>query len=196
VDEKKSYQLLQFAEDHDGYVSVSEAKRFGLHQTYLVQGEEEGQFVKVCKGLYIRKGTPIDPYYILHFRYPKAVFCLTTAAYLYHWIDEDESKPQVKLPRNYMTKGLPGYQCSHESLASYGVGIGLALTDHGQFVPATDKERTLIDIVLHEKDYDIGKFRQIVTSAFHDGLDYSRLNTYAEQFGAQLTIALLIKLLG
>ena len=196
MSEKKSYQLLQFAEDHDGYVSVSDAKRFGLHQTYLVQGEEEGQFIKVCKGLYIRKGTPIDPYYILHFRYPKAVFCGVTAAYFHHWIDCDEEKPNVKLPRNYLTKGLEGYHCIHESPSSYALGIGLALTDHGQFVPVTDKERTLIDIVLKEKTYETGIFRQIVTSAFHSGLDYDRLNTYAEIFGAQLTIALLIKLLG
>ena len=196
MDEKKSYQLLQFAEDHDGYVSVSEAKRFGLHQTYLVQGEEEGQFIKVCKGLYIRKGTPIDPYYILHFRYPKAVFCGSTAAYLYHWIDQDDKQPQVKLPRNYMTKGLPGYRCVHESVNTYPIGIGLTLTRYGQFVPITDKERTLIDIVTHEKDYETTQFRQIVTSAFHDDLDFQRLNTYAEAFGAQLTIALLIKLLG
>ena len=39
-------KLLDLAEWNDGYVSVAEAKGFGISQTYLSQGEEAGVFQK------------------------------------------------------------------------------------------------------------------------------------------------------
>ena len=195
MDEKKSYQLLQFAEDHDGYVSVSEAKRFGLAQTYLVMAEEEGQFQKVAKGLYVRKGYPIDPYYILHYRYPRLVFHLRSAAFLYNWIENDDEIKTVKLPRNYMTSGIAGCKCVHASSKDYGLGIGLTLTSCGQFVSITDKERTIVDIVTHQNLFDADSLKAILTCAFHDNIDVERLRFYSQAMGPQLTIALLEKLM-
>lgn len=187
---------MQFALDHDGYVSVAEAKRFGLAQTYLVQGEQEGQFDKVAKGLYLRKGYPLDPHYILHFRYPKAVFHLKSAAFLHHWIDSDDEIMDVKLPRNYMTKGIEGAKCKHVANLDYQTGIGLALTPCGQFVSVTDKERTLLDLILHYECFDDEEWKKMISVGFTDDIDFMRLERYAEQFRAQQKIALLRKILG
>ena len=191
MDEKKSYQILQFAEDHDGYVSVSEAKRFGIAQTYLVLAEEEGQFEKVAKGLYVKKGYPIDHYYITHYRYPKIIFHLRSAAFLYHWIENDDQKMSVKCPRNYMTSGIEGCMCKHVNSSDYEIGIGIALTDNGQIVPVTDKERTLLDFIKRKKDYDSSFLKQIISNAMKDSLDWNLLETYAKELGQEDEAALL-----
>lgn len=194
MDEKKSYQILQFAEDRDGYVSVSEAKRFGIAQTYLVLAEEEGQFEKVAKGLYVKKGYPIDPHYILHYRYPKAVFHLLSAAYLHGWIGNEGNHLSVKCPRNYMTSGIAGAQVSHASPADYQLGIGLVVTRNGLLVPATDKERTVVDIVRHQAEFSSRDFKEIIENAFAGGLDEQSLLHYAKQLRQENEIDLLLKL--
>ncbi len=194
MDEKKSYQILQFAEDRDGYVSVSEAKRFGIAQTYLVLAEEEGQFEKVAKGLYVKKGYPIDPYYILHYRYPKAVFHLLSAAALHGWIEQDADLLSVKCPRNYMTAGIQGARVTHAGFEDYQRGIGLTVTKNGLFVPATDKERTLVDIVRHMAEFSNETFKVIIRNAFASNLDEQQLVAYAKQLRQENEIELLRKI--
>ena len=188
MDEKKSYQLLQFAEDHDGYVSVSEAKRFGIAQTYLVMAEEEGQFSKVAKGLYVKRGYPLDKYYIMHYRYQKLVFHLRSAAFLHHWIEEDDDALSIKCPRNYMTSGIEGTHCKHVNSQDYQLGIGIVLTHSGQFVPATDKERTFIDLLNHQDVFDKSLLKSILENALRDNLEWDRLLSYADYLGQKQTI--------
>ena len=188
MDEKKSYQILQFALDRDGYVSVSEARRFGIAQTYLVLAEQEGQFDKVAKGLYVKKGYPIDPYYILHYRYPKALFCLESACYLHKWLSSEPKAMQVKLPRNYMTKGVEGCLSHHESLSSFSIGVGIGITPNGQFVSLTDKERTIVDLLLHQEDFDKAYLKSILEKALSDSIDWEVLRHYGELFKIEKAI--------
>ena len=106
MDKKKAYQILELADNHDGYVSVEEAKAHGIAQTYLSEEEKQGLFRRVAKGLYLKRGYPLDPYFLLHYKYKKAVFSLRSALALHGLIDSDEIS--VNLPNNYMTKGIEG----------------------------------------------------------------------------------------
>ena len=191
MDEKKSYQILQFAEDHDGYVSVSEAKQFGIAQTYLVLAEEEGQFDKVAKGLYVKKGYPLDPHYIIHYRYPKAIFQLTSAAYLHNWLPHDRPLMSVKCPQNYMTSGIEGCSCAHVNKKDYELGIGITLTRNGLIVAVTDKERTIVDFLRRKKDFDPSLVKTVLENAMASDLNWDLLQRYAEALGKQDEVSLL-----
>ena len=192
MDEKISYKILQFAEDHDGYVSVAEAKRFGIAQTYLVLAEEEGRFEKVAKGLYVKKGYPIDPYYITHFRYPKIIFHLLSAAFLHGWISKEESKTMmVKCPKNYMTSGITSCACMHVNNEDYRLGIALALTENGQFVPITDKERTLVDFLKYSNRFEPALVRKVIQNAAQSNIDWDMFMSYAKTLRQESNAALL-----
>lgn len=182
---------MQFAEDRDGYVSVSEAKQFGIAQTYLVLAEQEGQFDKVAKGLYVKKGYPIDPHYIIHYRYPKALFQLTSAAYLHNWLPNDKLLMSVKCPRNYMTSGIEGCVCTHASKKDYEIGIGITLTRNGLIVATTDKERTIIDFIKHKNEFEPSMVKTVLENALSSDINWELLYHYGELLGCKEELELL-----
>jgi predicted transcriptional regulator of viral defense system len=145
VDKKKAYQILELADNHDGYVSVEEAKAHGIAQTYLSEEEKQGLFRRVAKGLYLKRGYPLDPYFLLHYKYKKAVFSLRSALALHGLIDSNEIN--VNLPNNYMTKGIEGAKSRHVGNKEFNVGLALAVTPNGTLVPCYDIERSVLDTI-------------------------------------------------
>ena len=93
-----------------------------------------------------------------------------------------------------MTGGIKGAIVAHASDSDYQLGIGLAVTKNGLFVPSTDKERTLVDIVRHQADFPSETFKQIITKAFESGLDEQLLSAYAKAKNLVNEIDLLMKL--
>lgn len=179
---KKSIEkLLDLAEWNDGYVSVAEAKGFGISQTYLSQGEEAGVFQKAAKGLYIKKGYPIDPFFILHFRYRKAVFSLRSALYL-HGFHVDPVL-EVALPRNYMTAGIEGAGVIRKAGERYLLGQSLAVSPHGPLVPVYDVEMTIVDLILYRDRFSDEEYARILDEAKDKNIDKEKLLTYARTLG-------------
>ena len=175
---KKSIEkLLDLADWNDGYVSVAEAKGMGIAQTYLSEGEEAGIFQKAAKGLYIKKGYPIDPFYILHFRYRKAVFCLHSALYLHGF--HIEPVLEVALPRNYMTAGIEGAGVLRKGADRYLLGQSLAVSPHGPLVPVYDIEMTIVDLILYRDRFLDEEYASILDEAKAKNIDKEKLFTYA-----------------
>lgn len=181
---KRIEVLLDFAEINDGYVSVEEARKNGIEQTYLCLGEEMGLFQKAAKGLYIKKGYPIDPFYILHFRYRKAVFCLRSALYL-HKMAEEPSVLEVALPRNYMTGGIEGASCLRKNDKAYLLGLSLAVSPHGPLIPVYDKEMTVVDLILHRDRFEDGEYAALIDGLKNHDLDKEKLFRYAKELKAE-----------
>ncbi|MGM9813606.1 MAG: hypothetical protein ACI32C_01675 [Candidatus Enteromonas sp.] len=184
---KRIEELLDLAELNDGYVSVDEAKKNGIEQTYLCLGEEMGIFQKATKGLYIKKGYLVDPYFILHFRYRKAVFALRSALYL-HGLAPMPEKIEVALPRNYMTSGIEGASCIRKSKEKYLLGLSLAVSPHGPLVPVYDKEMTVLDVILYRDRFEDQEYKDILDDLLDKGLDKEKLFHYAEELKV-LTLA-------
>lgn len=176
--EKKSFQILELADNNNGYISVKEAERFAIAQEYLVQAEEAKQFVKAARGLYVKKGYPLDPYYILQFTYKKAVFSLSSALYLHELCDKD---PQitVNLPRGYMTKGIKGTTSKHCSDTAFYLGQSLIFTNYGHIVTTYDLERTFIDAYMHRDELKLD-MKEIFERAKKHGMDKTKLLSYAK----------------
>ena len=194
MEEKKSYQILQLAEDNDGYVSVAEAKRFGIPQIYLTVGEKEGQFKKVARGLYVKRGYPIDPYYVLHFTYKKAIFSLSSCAYLHGLLPKQEEM-EIYLPQNYMTNGIPGCKVRHLSPAKIGLGFRLLVSPSGRLVPSYDLERLFLDILENEERFNAKEFVSLLSSILKKGIDNEILFDYAEKMGLLSQVKLALKML-
>ena len=181
--EKKSFEILELAENNNGYISVKEAQRFSIPQQYLVLAQEAGQFVKAARGLYVKKGYPLDPYYILQFTYKKAVFSLSSALYLHELCDKDP-KIVVNLPRGYMNKGIPNAVFKHLNKNDFYLGQSLIFTNYGHIVTTYDLERTFIDAYKHRDELKIN-MKDIFLKAQKKGLEKERLLIYAKELGVE-----------
>lgn len=178
--EKKSFEILVLAENNGGYISVAEAKLNGIAQQYLVLAEEEGQFKKAARGLYVKKGYPLDSYYVLQFTYKKAIYSLESALFL-HELIEEPFIPSLNLPRGYMNHGIKGCQCRHVSEKEYFLGLGLAVSPIGHLVETYDLERTFIDAFRYRKNKNFN-MKEIFERFKTRDIDHNKLLSYAKEF--------------
>ena len=193
MDKKKAYQILELADNHDGYVSVEEAKAHGIAQTYLSEEEKQGLFRRVAKGLYLKRGYPLDPYFLLHYKYKKAVFSLRSALALHGLIDSDEIS--VNLPNNYMTKGIEGAKSRHVGNKEFNVGLALAVTPNGTLVPCYDIERSVLDTIRYLDQFTRAELSLIWKGAYAKGMDEEKLIEYAKTFHVEGEVRLIKKML-
>lgn len=184
--EKKSFEILVLAENNNGYISARDAKEKGICQQYLVLAEEAGQFNKVARGLYVKKGHEIDPYYILQYTYKKAVFSLESALYLHDLITSD-LKISVNLPRGYMNKGIKNVNCLHVNEKEYFLGLGLLMSKAGHIVTTYDLERTFIDAYRY-KDRNTYKMRDVFNNFKKKDFDQNKLLEYAKELKVEEAI--------
>lgn len=191
--QKQSAWILDLAENNDGYVEVAALKQMGVAQTALSSLVEEGVFRKVAKGLYLRRGYPEDIYYILHRTYKKAVFSLRSSAVLQGLLD-DGDEPYCNLPTGYMTHGLPGATCRHVGKKEFELGLSLAVTKHGNFVPCYDKERTLIDVLRYPESFSKKEIESIFRQAYPNA-NQEKLNGYARAFKSEGALKLALAFL-
>ena len=192
MEKKKTAVLLELSDTNDGYVSVAEAKAYGIAQTYLCAAEEEGLFTKVSKGLYIKKGYARDPYYELMFRYRKAVFSLPSSLFLHGIVKEAELS--VNLPANYMNKGVEGAHSRHVGEKEYALGQCLIVTPWGNLVNAYDLERTMIDLLRAHDNYSKETFVSLWLACKEKSPYPEKLGAYARAFHVEGELSLMDQL--
>ena len=178
MENKKTTILLEMADDNDGYVSVSDAARFGIAPTFISELVEQGLFTRIAKGLYIKKGYEPDSCYLIHYIYKKAVFGYASSLYLHHILGEPKI-PDIALPLNYMTKGIPGTSCRHLGEKEFQTGQILAVTPKGNLVPCYDLERLFIETL---RRIDEEGSVPILKALYQKGLYLDRLKEYAALF--------------
>ena len=183
------------ADDNDGYVSVSDAARFGIAPTFISYLVELGQLTRIAKGLYIKKGHEIDRYYLLHYIYKKMVFGYESSLYLHGLINEP-SIPDIVLPLNYMTKGIEDTLSRHLGNKEFQTGQILLVTPKGNLVPGYDLERLFIETIKRADDLDKGTIVSRLTAIYSKGIYKDKLDEYAKAFHLEGEINLAIKLIG
>ena len=196
MENKKLAILLDYADLNDGYVSVAEAKGLGIAQTYLQMAVEGGQFEKVAKGLYLKKGYNPDPYYVIHHTYRRVVFSFKSAMRLQGLLEEKEGDIHLYLPINYMTKGIDGCSCRHVGNKEFNLGQCLAITPHGTLVPTFDKERCFIELLRYPEKFEEEQYKNLLKKAPSWGLDKDKLREYAEAFNVIDALKVVYRLFG
>lgn len=177
------------ADNNDGYVSVVEAAQIGIAPTFFSDLVQQGLFSRVAKGLYIKRGYEEDDYYLLHYVYRKAVFGYRSSLYL-QGVGEAPETPDLHLPLNYMTAGIPGANVRHLGKKEYGIGQSLSVTEKGNLVPCYDKERLFIDTIRLAPSLGGKACKTTLLSLYKKGLSPERLNQYAVEFGVAKELAL------
>ena len=194
VENKKVSVLLEMADDNDGYVSVADATRFGIAQSFISDLVEQGLFNRVAKGLYIKKGYEVDPYYLLHYTYKKATFGYETSLFL-QGIEAAKDPIEIYLPSNYMTSGIENTRCRHLGKKEYETGLILLVTPKGNLVPGYDLERLFIDTLRRKNELDKAGLLSRLKEIANKGLYKERLFAYAKSFHVKGEVELALKIL-
>lgn len=194
MNKKKNEILLDLIENNDGYISVQEAKENGIERTYLFSLEEDGYLRKVARGLYLRKGLEVDPFYLIHFTYKKAAFSLRSSAFLQGLLPLEQTL-SVNLPAGYMTKGILGAKSRHVGEKEYALGLSLAVSPNGTLVPCYDLERTMIDIIRYQESFSKEELEAALIEGFKKNPYQEKLDSYAKAFHLEAELKLIQKLL-
>ncbi len=176
---------MEISENNDGYVSMDDLKLHSIERTYLSLAVEDGVFLRVGKGLYLRKGYEKDPYYLLHHTYKRALIALKSAAILWGLLPETGDPLMIYLPTGYMTKGIVGAKCRHVGIKEYGLGQALVVTEKDNLVPCFDLERTLLDVIRHPELYSKQELKLALQNGFNKNPDQEKLEAYASAFHAE-----------
>ncbi len=194
VEKKQIEYLLDLAEDNDGYLKVEDAAKIGIGRAQFSYLLESGLFLRVARGLYIRKGIPVDPYYLIHYTYRKAVFDARSSLYL-HGLIEKEPSIGVNLPSNYMTRGIEDTSCRHLGEKEYGTGQSLLVSPKGNLVLGYDIERCILEVLRNPADYEKEEIHSIWRKAKEKGIDLHRLEEYGEVFHCLSSVELALAIL-
>jgi hypothetical protein len=158
----------------------------------LSEVKDSGLFIKVSKGLYLKRGFERDPFFELSFRYKKVVFGLRSALYLRGLTDEPTL--EVNLPLNYLTQGIEGVRARHVGEKEYGLGQTLAVTKQGNLVMTYSLERIMIDLLRRNGEFTKDEFVSLWLAAKNKNPYHDSLLSLAEVFHVEGEFALMDRL--
>ncbi len=166
-----------------GIVTSKQVREAGIHPHYLQQLAQDGELVKISRGIYQRCDSWDDELYNFQLRYRRGVFSHDTALYLHGYSDRTPEVYTMTFPSNYHAKSLEEELLRfHRTIQkNYEIGLTEINSPSGNKILVYDVERTLCDIVRGE-----GCDIQIVVSAMKQyaaskNKDIHKLMQYAEQ---------------
>lgn len=178
----KNEIMLEYSNSNEGVIKVKDIIKLGITKQYCLEFLKKSNYERIAKGLYISSDLWIDDFYVLSFKYSKAIFSHETACYLLEMADREPLYYSVTLPYGYkvghLTKqGIKAYASISER---YQIGIMEVTTPSGHIVHCYDPERTLCDIF--RIDIDPQDKQVAVKEYLKKYKNISKLIQYAEIF--------------
>lgn len=175
-----------------GVVRTDDIVKAGYSKTTVVNIVKAGVLERVAHGIYVRPGEMYDEMYVIQLRSRRIVFSHETALWLNGLSDREPFEYHVTIPTGAPLGGLlrTACRCHYVSGELHGVGMVKRKTAFGNEVQCYDAERTICDIVRHEKRVGVealvGGIKAYVQS---DAKDLIRLMETARLFGVDKEIS-------
>ena len=174
--------IERYSNHNEGIIKVKDIIDQGISKQYCLEFLKNNNYERIAKGLYITPDLWIDDFYVLSYKYSKAIFSHETACYLLDMTDREPLQYSVTLPYGYkvdhLTKqGIKAYSSTSER---YQIGIMEVTTPSGHIVRCYDPERTICDIFrIHIDTQD----KQVAVKEYLKKYkNISKLMQYAEIF--------------
>ncbi len=166
-----------------GIITTDQITKAGIHRGLLKRMVEDGELVRVCRGIYACCGHDTDEFLVLQTRYAKGIFSNETALYLHGYSDRVPVQYTMTFPKGYNSAALRQENLIIKRVVpeNYDLGCMELYSPYGNQIYVYDLERTLCDIVR-----GAGADIQIVLPAMRRYAvsrkkDIHRLFQYAEQ---------------
>lgn len=159
-DREKIKKMLKASET--GVITSAQVTEAGLHRNALQQLVKDGEIYRFGRGLYVRRNSWEDDFYLLQKKYGRGIYSHDTALYLLGYSDRTPAKYTMTFPKGYNAPSLKQETIIIKRVVpeNYEFGQIQIKSPAGNLIRTYDLERTLCDI-LRGNGSDI----QIITDA-------------------------------
>ena len=159
-DREKIKKMLEASEN--GIITSAQVTEAGLHRNSLQQLVKDGEIYRFGRGLYVRRNSWEDDFYLLQKKYGRGIYSHDTALYLLGYSDRTPAKYTMTFPKGYNAPSLKQETIIIKRVVpeNYEFGQIQIKSPAGNLIRTYDLERTLCDI-LRGNGSDI----QIITNA-------------------------------
>ena len=157
---EKIKKMLEASET--GVITSAQVTEAGLHRNALQQLVKDGEIYRFGRGLYVRRNSWEDDFYLLQKKYGRGIYSHDTALYLLGYSDRTPAKYTMTFPKGYNAPSLKQEIIIIKRVVpeNYEFGQIQIKSPAGNLIRTYDLERTLCDI-LRGNGSDI----QIITDA-------------------------------
>lgn len=157
---EKIKNMLKASEN--GIITSVQVTEAGLHRNSLQQLVKDGEIYRFGRGLYVRRNSWEDDFYLLQKKYGRGIYSHDTALYLLGYSDRTPAKYTMTFPKGYNAPSLKQEIIIIKRVVpeNYEFGQIQIKSPAGNLIRTYDLERTLCDI-LRGNGSDI----QIITDA-------------------------------
>ena len=159
-DREKIKKMLEASET--GVITSAQVTEAGLHRNSLQQLVKDGEIYRFGRGLYVRRNSWEDDFYLFQKKYGRGIYSHDTALYLLGYSDRTPAKYTMTFPKGYNAPSLKQETIIIKRVVpeNYEFGQIQIKSPAGNLIRTYDLERTLCDI-LRGNGSDI----QIITDA-------------------------------
>ena len=181
-DEEKIVNLTQRT---NGVIKTSDVVDKKINKMALVRLVQKGKLERIERGLYIESSKIEDPYLIVQYKCPKAIFSHETALYFHDLSDRTPITIMVTIPSGFSSRLISdsNYEFSYIKSDLYELGKTTIKTPYGNEVFCYDIERTICDIIRNKDKIEKYQFTDALKRYSKLKVkDIAKLYKYAEKF--------------
>lgn len=179
---------IQECVDASGMLLAEDIRKNGIKKHDFYQFIQAHKFEKLAHGVYLSPDAWADEAYVLHLRYPQAVFSHDEMLYYYDLVDHDPMQQTITLYSGYniqklTASGIKVYTVKKDLLP---LGRIMATNSFGHTIPIYDLERTICDLARSRSHFEFQDFQAALKRYVkRDDKDLNKLMQYAKQFRVQ-----------
>ncbi|WP_243138672.1 type IV toxin-antitoxin system AbiEi family antitoxin domain-containing protein [Hungatella hathewayi] len=182
-------QIEHIAEKNGGILTTAQVETAGISRAVLKRYVEEGQLIRISKGLYVLEYEMADEYMLLQARSSKALFSHGTALFLWGLSDRTPHTIDLTVPHgtnvSKIKRDNPHVRFHYVQAPLFEIGKAETVSPQGGTVFLYDKERCICDLIRDKKEMDMQIYTQTVKDYFRTGANTRRLLKYAKAFGIE-----------
>lgn len=146
-DREKIKKMLEASET--GVITSAQVTEAGLHRNSLQQLVKDGEIYRFGRGLYVRRNSWEDDFFLLQKKYGRGIYSHDTALYLLGYSDRTPAKYTMTFPKGYNAPSLKQETIIIKRVVpeNYEFGQIQIKSPAGNLIRTYDLERTLCDIL-------------------------------------------------
>lgn len=182
---KPEEKILKILKENNGIITTKLVESNGISRIYLSKMVKNNKIERIKFGVYGIKSYLIDEYYLYQLKHPNAIFSFNTALYFHNMTEKTPEKIDVTVYKGYVDNRKNQNICLHYVKKEIlNIGVEEIKSPYGNTVKCYDIERTLCDIVKHQKMFDPEQWGKTMRNYFvHGKVNYSKIIDYANKMG-------------
>lgn len=146
-------KLKKLIKEKNGTITTRDLSEHNIARTYLQMLTQNGQLVRVGRGIYCDPQVWDDDMFALQYRFAKGIYSHGTALYLHGLTDRTPLRYEMTFPQGYNPTAVKEAFVKPRTVSPsiYELGLIKTETPTGQEVLVYNIERTLCDLVKDTK---------------------------------------------